>query len=493
MTGEGLATMTSIYSDRQRPPGGDDREGYEEESPGREDVTAAEGPGAAGGAGRSRVHRPVWASRIALLVVLLLSAGLVGLHIQSYRQLSPYDEAQHIDYTYRLLQGNVPVSGDHWLPSTVASVACRTIDYPLEKYPPCGGPATSDVLPNGGLTTAFGHTPAYYLSSAGTVWVSAHLLPVDVDEVSVMRSAGALWLVLAIVLLWFLCRDLGVAWPVRAGLTLGLVASPVVLLAQSTVTNDATALAAGAAVTLATLWWDAGRVRMWVPAVVAVLALLLKATSLAVLLLACTFVLVRCLQRSELPHRRWPRALTRRSLIFVGILATATVVIAQGWSLVASTRATLDSRLIPQNVLQTVDAFDPSWVANSVLSMMSPLQLQFLQSALQGTIGTTAGALANAGLLVLAVIGAVRSQPRSTVRALAIATGMAALSFGPLLTLMNYVMMSTQFGLPARYALSLVPAMAVVAATAVRSRAGQVAFLASGAVLFAAVAFRLLP
>ncbi len=464
-------------------------QGIDEGADGR--VTAAR-RGAPSHRGAAGWRGNLSASRIALVLVVLLSAGLVGLHIHAYRQLSPYDEPQHIDYTYRLLQGNVPASGDHWLPATVAAVACRTIDYPLDVYPPCGGPATPDVLPSGGLTTAFGHTPAYYLLPAAAVWVSTHLLPVHVDDISVMRATGALWLALAIALLWLLCRELGVAWQVRAALSLGLVASPVVLLTQSTVNNDTTALAAGAAVTLATLWWDARGVRLWVPAGTAVLALLFKVTSLSVLILACVYVLVRCWQRSELPGRlRW-KALDRRSLAFVGVLAGATVVVSGGWTVISSMRATLDPKLIGQNVLVTVSHFDPSWLPTSLLALVSPVQPQFMQSVMQGAVGVTAASLVNVGLLVLPVVGAVRSEPGSRVRGLAIATGVALLSFGPLLTLINYFTMSQHITIPARYGLALVPALAAIGGTGVRSRAGGWALLALSVAVFGAVAAHLL-
>jgi|tagenome__1003787_1003787.scaffolds.fasta_scaffold20914378_1 hypothetical protein len=439
---------------------------------------------------RAGLARDVRNSRIALAIVVLLGTLLVGLHVHSYQQLSVYDEVQHVDYVYRLLQGEIPASGDLWLPSTRDAVTCRTIDYPAE-YPPCGASVPADQLPNSGFTTAFIHTPAYYLLPAAAVWISG-ALPGDFDQVTVMRMTGALWLALALVLMWSFWADLRVPWQVRTGLSLALVAAPAVLLAQSTVTNDATGLAAGAAVTLATLRWDQGRFRLWVPIAVAVLALALKATSLAVLLLACAYVLVRGLQRAALEHRAWWTAVTRRNLLFVGCLAAATAVIGLGWSVISTARAHMDERLIPQNLTLSKDHFELSWLTTSLLSMTSPLQPQFLQSALTGQAGTIVANLVNVGLLALAVVGAVRSEPGSVVRALAIATGAAMLAFGPLLTLINYATLSVQFGIPARYGFTLVPAMAALAGTAVRSRRGGYALIAVGLVFCAGIAMALL-
>ena len=438
---------------------------------------------------REPAHRR-WVSRVALAVVVLLGMGLVALHIDTYRQLSVYDEVQHVDYVYRLLDGELPASGDRWVGSTVDAVACRTIDYPTE-YPPCGGPYRLQGLPNSAYTTAFIHTPAYYLGPAAAVW-GADLVGLPVDDVTAMRATGAVWLALTLVLLWLVLRDVGVRWQVRAAASLVLVAAPPVLLAHSTVTNDATGLAAGAALTLAALRWDQGRMRLWAVLVIAAAAVLLKTTTLAVLLMICAFVLVRGAQRATAAGRPWWRSLSRPAVAFVGGLAAVAGVIGIGWSVYEKGQATLDERLIPQNALMLKEAFDPAWLTTSLMSMLTPLQPHFLQSVLQGSVGTIAINLANVGLLALAVVGAVRSRPGSAVRALAIATGAAALAFPALLTLINYATINVQFGIPPRYGFTLVPAMVVIAASAVRSRRGGHLFLTVGLVFYAAVAVALL-
>jgi hypothetical protein len=264
------------------------------------------------------------------------------------------------------------------------------------------------------------------------------------------------------------------------------------MLTQSTVTNDATALAAGAALTVATLRWDRGDSRLWLPISLALLALLLKVTNLAVILAICAFVLVRVLQRSPSPRERWRAVVARRNLLFVGALGIATVLVAVGWSVVSSARGNLDPALNPQNVQMAVTHFDPSWLTTSILALASPVQPQFYQSVLAGSAAAVSVAnLANIGLLALAIVGAARSEPRSVVRALAIAVGAATLAYGPILTVINYVTAGVQFGIPARYGLSLVPGMLAVAGTAIRtSRAGSV-MLVIGALFYGSMAWAL--
>ena len=243
-------------------------------------------------------RRRLRTSGFALLLVILLGAGMVALHIDSYRQLSRIDEAQHIDYVHYLQRAEIPKSGDRWLPSTTYAVACRTIDSPWS-YPPCDRSSHNGQMPNYGLHTAYIHLPLYYVGPIAAMWASEQLLPQGVDEITVMRATNAVWLVAALILLWLLCRDLRAPWLARTGLSIAVIASPTVLLTQSTVSNDGTALAAGAAITLATLRWTAGRCRMWVPLAIAVVALTLKTTNLAAILLACAFILVRSLQQAD--------------------------------------------------------------------------------------------------------------------------------------------------------------------------------------------------
>jgi hypothetical protein len=430
-------------------------------------------------------------SGIALALVLLIGAVLVGLHVHSYRQLSQYDEAQHIDYVYSLLGGDVPASGDRWLPPTTEAVACRTIDAPFP-YPACSPAVDNGQMPNFGLTTEFIQTPAYYLVPAVGLWVVDHVLPFDVNQISIMRSTNFLWLGAGIILLWLLLADLRIPYLTRAGLSLCLIASPALLLAQSTVTNDGTALAAGAAVTLVTLRWASGRLRMWVPIAVAVVALLLKATSLAVILMACAFVLVRSIQQSDRGQQVWRSAVTRRNAVFVGSSALATLVIAFGWSVFQESRATMDQMDILQNTAMEQADFDVSWLPGALLSVVSPLEPQWMQSAMLGVIGATAASMISGGLLALAVVGAVRSQPGSVIRALAISTGLAALAFGPLMVLSNYGSMHIWFAIPGRYGFTLLPAMAVLAAFALRGRSAQLVVAATGLTMCAAVAAHLI-
>lgn len=428
---------------------------------------------------------------VALAVVAALAAVLVALHIDASRPMSPYDEAQHFDYVNRLLEGELPAAGDIWLPATIETTTCRTIDD-ATPLPSCSASADLDDLPNQGYNTAYIHTPTYYLVAAGAV-LADDALGLTADDLDVMRATGALWLIVALVLMWLLSRSLGVPWQARAGLSLALSATPIVLLVQSTVTNDATALAAGSAVLLATLRWERGDAGLWLPVGVALLALLLKATNLAVLVAACAFVLIRAAQREGTVEDRLRRALSRRNLLLVASLGLLTGLVAIGWSVLSNARATVDASLFDQNANFAAYRFDPTWLVTSLMSLASPLKPQFFPSVVAESAAAVAVAnLANAGLMALAVVGAARAQAGSVVRALALALGVAMLAFGPLLTVFNYVSAGLQFGIPARYGLSLVAGLAAVAGLSVRTARGGWVLLVLGAIGYASIAWALL-
>ena len=169
-----------------------------------------------------------------------------------------------------------------------------------------------------------------------------------------------------------------------------------------------------------------------------------------------------------------------------------TLLVALGWAAIQGSRQTIDPALIVQNMIMATDHLEPRWVMTAVPALLSPLATDWLPSAMAGLIGTWVGHVADIGLLLLAAVGAVRSKSGSVLRALAIATAAAALMFGPVMVVADYVLMHMYFEIPARYGFSLVAPLAVLAGTAVRSRPGQLALVAAGAALYAAVALQLL-
>lgn len=445
-------------------------------------------PASDAGAGTGRPRRFRWLPGAALALTLLLSAGLVALHVSDYTVLSPYDEMTHIDYTYRVLDGGVVSAGDTYTPEARHDFACRGVDFPVA-VPPCDGPAKMTDFPGAGFNTAYIHSPAYY-AVTGVLSLPLRVLPGD--AVDAMRLTGAAWLALALVLLWVVLRDLGVGWPVRMAAGLVLTAVPSVLLTQSTVNNDATALAAGAALVLAALRWDRGRLHVAWLGGLAVVAMLLKSTNLAVLLAVVGFVLIRAVQRRAPSTSAWRALLDRKPLISAAVVGGGIVVGGLAWTLVYPRLATVDPTTLATNLAFVHDTFQPYWLAEQIGAITSPLFPQFYDSAVSGGLAVALAQMANYGLLAVAVVGAVRAAPGGQIRALGAATGIAMAAFGPLMAVINFVVAHAYFmPLPARYGLSLVPALIVVGASAIRSPRAQAGALVVGGAAFVAMTAQL--
>lgn len=434
-----------------------------------------------------------WVAPLALVLTIGFVWALVALHVGAYPQFSPLDEPAHADYVFRMLDGEVPAAGDHLTPETLRAMSCRGIETNGPggvALPPCDGPHPIEKYPGWGYNTAYVHSPAYYAITAGLTWL---LEPLPGDTVDHMRLTGALWLGLAIVLMWLILRDLGVGWPVRMALGVALAAVPVVLHAHSTVNNDATALAIGAAMVLAALRWDRGRLNVaWLAALAAV-AMLLKSTNLAIVLAVAVFVIARAIQRRAPGTSTWRSALGWRPLSRAAAVGVGAAVGGAVWLLIYPRLAIADPRILPSNWTYLKDSFAPSWLAEQLAAFTSPLHPQAYDEAVAGGIAMTVANVANVGILALAVVGAVTAQTRGPVRALAAATAVVMVAYGPILVVINYVAASSYFTpMPARYGLSLVPALLAVGATALRSRPAQVGVTILALTAWGAMVARLL-
>src|SRR5688500_3571769 len=111
------------------------------------------------------------ARRAALVVaaVLTFSAAVVGVAVTHHSPLSAIDEATYVDYLVKIDGGTIWMPrGDLFAQESARIVFCRGIEVPGENAPVVSGdcahrqrdPAT---LANGGVSTAAGHPPTYFL------------------------------------------------------------------------------------------------------------------------------------------------------------------------------------------------------------------------------------------------------------------------------------------------------------------------------------------
>lgn len=418
---------------------------------------------------------------MALAVVLVAMAVLVGLHVRDHPALSHIDELQHMDYTLKS-PFHVPRNGDTIGQAAMEEAACRGIDYPLRlsinalndwlhltgergvpllspdsvvqvQLPPCQSLLlTPDQFPNSGLSTASPHPPVYYTATAlagGAIEVA----PGVDSEVTGARLVGILWLGAAAAVLWYVLGSLGATIWIK-GLLIGMLAvSPTVLHESSIINPDTTALLGGALVLAAALRWDADRAPGWLLPLAALVAVWLKFTNSVAVGAAVVYLAVRAWQqRDSLTRRRV------RGLITVGgaaVILTLVSIIA--WSAVQEARGVIPVEQLPTNAIYHVDSFQWERLGSELFSALTPLRDPFVPDSLPRELLEPLGDLIN--LLFIAGLGSVAlySTRGSQHRALAAAAATGMIATGVVTMVASYLSLSVYFDTNPRYGLSLLP------------------------------------
>jgi hypothetical protein len=412
---------------------------------------------------------PVWAA-------LLLTSAVAGLHTVQYTPLSPVDEIHHVDYAFHLMNGDLVVGGDHFTAEAQKALACRGIDMAFSM--PCDAPNDLEDMPEEGRNTATGHAPLYYLVPAALGLVG-QAVGVGGDLVTVLRLSSLLWWALFVGLAWRMFRELGVhRWAAAGGILL-TAATPVVMQANSMVNNDATALVAGAALTLGGLLWDRDALKLRWLLLLAAVAILLKATNVVAVVAVALFLLIRYWQRHG-SLLRTPGAPARRTVLAVLGLGATAAAVGAGWVLTAGVLGADDVEQTPMNRQFYASEFEPGWLISSLDAFLSPIAPEFIDSLLVSQTVALVSTFTNYGLMGLAIVGAVLADPGSRVRALAGATALVAMFGSIIFVVTNYAAAHTFVPITSRYGLALVPMMLAVGLTAVRWRSGRIAIVVIG-------------
>src|SRR6478752_10099535 len=154
---------------------------------------------------RRAARRGRWGSIAGLLVLIVFSVVTVGVTVATHVQLSPIDEAAHIDSVFRA--PSVVRTGELMLPRTLDETYCRGVADIVVDPPPCGvyqaTPPPGYAVGAGGYNTADIHPPIYYDITKLAITLGGWI---PLDPVTLMRLTGAFSLALAACLTWLLAR-----------------------------------------------------------------------------------------------------------------------------------------------------------------------------------------------------------------------------------------------------------------------------------------------
>jgi len=443
------------------------------------------------------------ATLVAAVVLLLGSLAASVVHTTYYSELSPVDELQHIDYLYKA--PDVVRNGEKVDQDAMHEQACRTLpNFPV---PPCSDTTTYDPddFQELGTNTAAIYTPLYYTVTKA---VAAPLQWVTGMEslVTAARIVGGLWLGAGLVMTLLVARRLGAHPYPTAGLLLAAAVTPNVLLPAATITPDAAALLAGASLVWAVLWWEErpGARRLWLPVVLGLAVVALKALNVVVVVLVALYVVLRLLQRYAWPRDtdgedRPGRAVRDRlaalrpgpslgqSVTLVAVVSVVALGGAVGYVLFSSANAVASSAGVSMADRVRADSFPVVQLVEHVGVFLNVfyapgwwVTVPVLGPLVQNVVGmvTFAGTFAAAFL--------VREVPRRG-RTLAVSLLVVGLVGAPLIIAFSYVSQGMFVPIPGRYALTLVPAGLALAAATLQRRPAQVVVGLGGLGLWALV------
>jgi hypothetical protein len=433
---------------------------------------------------------PGWrAYLLAMAAVVAVTGAVVGLHVWRYQTLSPIDELQHIDYTFRMRELAPPHRGDLVGQDAMRAQACRGIDAAVEprRCTPLGS-YEADTFQEGGQNTAWAYLPGYYLVAAGFGKLVNVLTPVD-DVVNAARLAGILWSAAAATLLIAACRRVRISAPVAGCIAALMVSQPVVLHSTSTLNPDGATLLGGGLLLLLPFWWGdappaAGKVT---DGLASAAALGLKVTNVVALGPAALFRVLLRYDRLEARQPLSPSIDTSSAIgvpeadlavseeaahvpwwrRFVQSLPAAVPVVLGGAAVFAATAwwTGYGAKVPPEGVIMlqrmTVHEFPTDGMVQTMFTF-GPLTGAYLAPVLrQPAIVLLAAAIALAALVCLLS----ELRRRTPIGRLALSVGIGILVGGPLLTMINYFGSSTWIGgVPSRYFECLLIGIAMVAA-----------------------------
>ena len=434
--------------------------------------------------------KPTLLDRAALAFCVALSVLVVSLHVREYRPLSPIDELQHLDYLYKAPSGHIVARGERIGQAALRDETCRGLDAPIA-LPSCTAPAPldPDEFQERGFNTASVHPPTYYFltgTAAKAVrnvfgWSSLH---------TAGRALGAVWLSLAVAIMWRLLVFRGARPLTQVALLSMLIVSPAVIMASATVSPDATGLFAGALVLAAVLLWEDGRVPAWVPPLAVAGALALKFTHIAVVGVAVVYLAIRALQQGRPADWRTDAVMRRYAVVVVGVVGSAFVMLAV-WSVVQAIVAKVPQAGVPMNESLRANGFPLADLLGQVDAVVSPLKGPYFSPVLRNRYIVALNHVLDLATLLALASAAVFAVARSRERALAAAAGVAMITLGPVTVLSTYYGTNAVTPTPTRYGLPIMPAVLLAALAAMERRWVRRGVTAVSAVVVFVVVYRL--
>ncbi|PHP52403.1 hypothetical protein [Actinomyces ruminis] len=170
------------------------------------------------------------------LAIGLFALALAVVQIMRVTEISPIDEATHIDYVWRIMHGELPHRGDIYTPFTLEEWSCRKQASLYDKLPECGvtDPSQFDVITEN--YNAW-QPPGFFAVVA--LMTRIGMVVTSLDPVTLMRISCAVLVAVGLMMVYALMRMWSLPRGLAAPVTLLLLANPFTLMVATTVSTDA--------------------------------------------------------------------------------------------------------------------------------------------------------------------------------------------------------------------------------------------------------------
>ena len=406
---------------------------------------------------------------VPYLIAFLIAFIPAFIHIVQYSQFSPVDELRHLDYALQITSGNVPKYGDKLGQDAMREEACRGIDLPF-RVPPCNS-TTFDPMAfrDDGWQTAAPHPPVYYILSGISGRTLSGLGIFDGTLVGA-RLMSALLFGLGFVATFAAGRQLGVRpFPLLAGLSL-LITLPGLLHSASIVNPDSIAMLAGGGALLTAIRWRNGLLSArWLILVGGVVGLT-KLTNLLMLFAVVAWLVIDALLQKKSEQRQLPLVKAPLLMFITGTLTSI------AWITSQSLRATINPEIIPQHNIFKFDGFPPLRILLDPANLLSwfPPGRSFDSARFSNQYVSLMRSLVVPLLIGVLIASAMRVQKGKDIESLSLFAGLAGLVGAPFFMVGIVITSGVLIGPDGRYAMCLLPAYVIAAASQSKGRVGDV-------------------
>ncbi|MDO4899384.1 hypothetical protein [Actinomyces sp.] len=415
---------------------------------------------------------PSWVCWLLITVLFAVLASIVtARYVYVHPALSPIDEYNYVDAVDKASRGVLAREGQTVDGLAREAASCRGFGLEQESVTysgTCGVDEPLDVYPWNGHSTAGVHSPVYYFTTAWMAKAIMAVLP-GLSLITAARLTGALWLAVGMLVLAYLLRRVGEAsWLMVGALPLLIAAMPGFRVTNSYISPDAPNLLCGSLVFLAALLYAKREWALWPFVVVSMVVTLVKFQNCFAVVAAVIFLLWYRMRPGE-PDKGASGSEQRLRLPFVLVPVAAALAVGLGWMWLKEQLRVPSQQLTGDPAGQVDLARSLFYADDSLLGLFTsnwPAATQasvFPSLALWGAIA----ALVAVAWLLPGV------EPLR--RRFAQAGAVSLLGIGPAVNVAFAAVFGSAVAMQPRYAMVLIPMLAIPAAWALRSRGVQIA------------------